>query len=236
MYKKAVSKAVMRNFIIALSILFFALSGFIKMKESSISAPETVSPNERTDVISRGVLPEVEEALGKLTKEQEESRAQVRKLQDMVAGLEERLALEVKEKQEQAAARRAEKKARVLAVLGDGVFDTGQIVISEGLLKTVSEIVPDILSFPEHDLVIEGHTDNIPIRAASGKRYKDNMELSFLRAKAVARVLADNGVPDERITVVSYGETRPIASNGTPEGRAKNRRVEIKLLSPEKGY
>lgn len=226
----------MRNFIIALSVLFFALTGFIKIKESNIPVPDPVTPNVRKEGTPRDVMPEVEEVLGKLTKEQEESRVQVRKLQAMVAGLEKRLAREMKEAQENAVPRETGSKARVLAVLGEGVFNTGQIVVSEDLMKTVHEIVPDILSYPEYDLVIEGHTDNIPIRSTAGKGYKDNMELSFLRAKAVAGMLADNGVPSERITVVSYGETRPIASNDTPEGRARNRRVEIKLMSPGEGY
>ena len=59
------------------------------------------------------------------------------------------------------------------------------------------------------------------------------MELSLLRAKSVASLLVKNGISIERISVTGYGDTRPIASNETAEGRAKNRRVEIKLVPEE---
>lgn len=222
----------MRNRIIILSIVFFVLSGYIKFKESDISAA-LPSHNDLNEVKSKGVSPEVEEALRKMAREQAANQAMVKNLQAMVANLEDRLANEKKAPREYTEPRGSKKGVRVLAVLGEGVFDTGQIVISKDLMKTVNEIAPEIMSFPEYDLVIEGHTDNIPIRSTSEEGYRDNMELSFLRAKAVALILAENGIPFERISVISYGETRPIASNETVEGRARNRRVEIKLVPAE---
>jgi outer membrane protein OmpA-like peptidoglycan-associated protein len=60
------------------------------------------------------------------------------------------------------------------------------------------------------------------------------MELSFLRAKAVARILVKHGISLERISIIGYGETHPIASNETDAGRAKNRRVEVKLVPEDK--
>jgi len=195
----------MRKFIIGISILFFIVSGFVMYKKASL----------------------VEETFDKLTKEQEESRVQVKKLETMVAGLEKEKGIAEAEAEKL----RAANETRVLAVIGGGVFRRGQIIVTEELMNMVNEIVPEILSSPEHILVIEGHTDNIPVKAVAGRGYKDNMELSFMRAKAVARVLAENGAPSDRVTVASYGETRPIASNDTPEGRAKNRRVVVKLMS-----
>jgi len=125
-------------------------------------------------------------------------------------------------------------RARVLAVIGAGAFNSGQIVIDDALMHTIKEVVPDILSSPGFRVYVEGHTDDIPIKASSDKRYIDNMELSFLRAKAVASILAGNGIPPDRISVTGYGETRPIASNETDEGRIKNRRVEIRLVPEDK--
>jgi flagellar motor protein MotB len=167
----------------------------------------------------------VEETFDKLTKEQEESRIQVEKLETMVAGLEKEKEIAKAEAEKLRAAR----ETRVLAVISGSVFRRGQVVITEELMNTVNELVAEIISSPEYAVVIEGHTDNIPIKGA-GRGYKDNMELSFIRAKAVARVLAENGAPSDRMTVASYGETRPIASNDTPEGRARNRRVVVKLV------
>jgi outer membrane protein OmpA-like peptidoglycan-associated protein len=62
------------------------------------------------------------------------------------------------------------------------------------------------------------------------------MELSFLRAKAVGDMLIKNGISSERISVIGYGDTRPIASNETYEGRVKNRRVEVKLLPADREF
>lgn len=74
-------------------------------------------------------------------------------------------------------------------------------------------------------LEIEGHTDN-----SGTEEY--NMRLALLRAEAVRRYLSgEQGIPLHRMSVISYGESRPAADNGTREGRAANRRVEIRVLS-----
>lgn len=78
-----------------------------------------------------------------------------------------------------------------------------------------------------NDIVVEGHTDNVPV---TGGRYASNWELSMARAYSVIRFLETSGVDPKRLTGVGYGEHRPIASNDTPEGRTKNRRIEIGLI------
>ena len=77
---------------------------------------------------------------------------------------------------------------------------------------------------PDQPIGIEGHTDNQPI-AKSG--WKDNWELSLARARSVLTTLVAHGVAPNRIAATGYGEYRPISSNDTAKGRAKNRRVEI---------
>jgi outer membrane protein OmpA-like peptidoglycan-associated protein len=62
------------------------------------------------------------------------------------------------------------------------------------------------------------------------------VELSFLRAKAVADILVGKGIPFERISVIGYGDTRPIDTNETDEGKLKNRRVEVKLVPQDKEF
>jgi flagellar motor protein MotB len=124
------------------------------------------------------------------------------------------------------------KKARVLAVFSDGTFRSGEFVMNNNLKTAVQKLGPDIKASPGHRVVIEGHTDNI--RPSSGKKYMDNIELSFLRANAVALQLVKSGIALERISVIGYGDTRPIASNNTSEGRARNRRVEVKLVPVER--
>ncbi|HDH96735.1 MAG TPA: hypothetical protein ENF73_03300, partial [Proteobacteria bacterium] len=74
---------------------------------------------------------------------------------------------------------------------------------------------------------VEGHTDSIPISTAA---FPSNWELSAKRALSVLRFLIDRaGVPEELLSVRGFGPSRPVADNSTPEGRAKNRRVEIVL-------
>jgi chemotaxis protein MotB len=74
---------------------------------------------------------------------------------------------------------------------------------------------------------IEGHTDSVPVR---GGRFSSNWHLSAARAQTVVRLLIENGVDARRMQVVGYGDVRPRAGNETPEGRAANRRIEIKIL------
>ena len=78
---------------------------------------------------------------------------------------------------------------------------------------------------------VEGHTDNVPMKES--EKIKDNWDLSVLRATSISRILIKQcGISDKRISAVGRGETMPIASNDTPEGRAKNRRTEI-ILTPQ---
>ena len=76
--------------------------------------------------------------------------------------------------------------------------------------------------------IVEGHTDSLPI---SNERFASNWELSTARATNVlTRLINDYGVSPERVSVAGYAEFRPIASNATPEGRMRNRRVDVVLL------
>ncbi len=80
---------------------------------------------------------------------------------------------------------------------------------------------------------VQGHTDNVPIRGELTRRYPSNWELAAARASSVVRVLEGRGVESGRLSAVSLGEFHPVASNKSPEGRAKNRRIEIRLIPVE---
>ncbi len=86
-------------------------------------------------------------------------------------------------------------------------------------------------AFPDMIIVVEGHTDNRSIGAGcKQKGVKDNVDLSFKRANAVRDWLISNGIDGSRIQVKGYGATKPIASNDTANGRAKNRRIELRCI------
>ena len=80
---------------------------------------------------------------------------------------------------------------------------------------------------------VEGHSDNVPIGPGLADRYPSNWELSAARAAAVARVLIAEGIAPDRVAVVSFGATRPVARNDIAAGRAKNRRIRIGALPPK---
>jgi len=83
----------------------------------------------------------------------------------------------------------------------------------------------DVLAAQQGAIAVQGHTDDVPIGTA---RFRSNWELSSARAVSVAEPLLDGGVLDpRRLSVTGFADTRPLAGNGTPEGRARNRRVEI---------
>ncbi len=164
----------------------------------------------------------------KLTEDQDTNKVIVSNLQTTVAQLEDKL--KTKEKVlESIKTTDAENSPRILAVFGSGTFRSGQDVIDVGALSTIENIIGEISASPGSGVIIEGHTDNIP----TGKQHIGNIDLSLRRAKAIANILLSHGISPDRISVIGYGEARPIDSNDTEEGRAKNRRVEIKLMPKE---
>ena len=86
-----------------------------------------------------------------------------------------------------------------------------------------------LASVPGRTYQVEGHTDNVPIHT---QRYPSNWELASARAVAVTRTMIEAGVDPARISAASFSEYKPSASNGSKEGRAQNRRIEI-VVVPE---
>lgn len=111
------------------------------------------------------------------------------------------------------------------------LFDSGHATISDIGKDTLDSLI-DLLTLSENDIIVEGFTDNIPIRNAS---YDSNWELSADRAMGVVRYLAEmRNVDPARLSGRGYGEFNPVVANDTPANRAKNRRVNIVLVySPE---
>ncbi len=105
------------------------------------------------------------------------------------------------------------------------MFRSGEAEIIEPS-RTILRILAGIIDDRIESVVVEGHTDNRPIHTA---RYPSNWELSAARAAAVVRFLLEqtDALPPSRYLAVGYGEYHPRDTNETPEGRARNRRVEI---------
>ncbi len=108
------------------------------------------------------------------------------------------------------------------------LFDSGKADIKGGNDETLSRLA-EVINSLDNYIRIEGHTDNIPIHTAV---YPSNWELSTARASSVVRLLVEKyEVSPEKVVAVGYGEYRPVADNSTAEGRAKNRRIDIIILS-----
>jgi chemotaxis protein MotB len=120
------------------------------------------------------------------------------------------------------------KRGLVISLKEAGFFDSGSAEMQPASLPLLEEIAKSIQGYA-NDVKIEGHTDNVPV---TSKTIRSNWELSTARSTSMVRYLIDAlHFPPARLSAVGYGEYRPIADNSTESGRAKNRRVDIVLLS-----
>lgn len=112
---------------------------------------------------------------------------------------------------------------------GAVLFDAGSAEIKDDVRVFMQKIATIMSRYKECVIEVEGHTDNVPISSA---RYESNRHLSTARAISVYQyVMEQANLIDENIKVAGYGESRPVASNETEDGRAKNRRVSIKIYN-----
>jgi type VI secretion system protein ImpK len=116
----------------------------------------------------------------------------------------------------------------IVTIRGDGLFPPGSSMVRPEVLPILGRIAAAVQAVPGQ-VVVTGHTDNQPIRSA---RFPSNWHLSQERALLVALLLAERGVPRERMRSEGRGDAQPIAANDAPGDRAQNRRVEITLLLP----
>lgn len=119
--------------------------------------------------------------------------------------------------------------AGLAIILSDDIlFDSGKADIKKQAYPVLDYLISVLNeNFPVKNIGVTGHTDNVPIKFSS---WKSNWELSTARATNVLYYLESNGVSSKRLSATGYGEHRPIVSNDTTAGKAKNRRVEIVIL------
>ncbi len=121
-----------------------------------------------------------------------------------------------------------EERGLVISLKDSLIFDSGKANIKpESKVKLVE--LGRILSGMDNYMRVEGHTDNIPI---NNNEFKSNWQLSVIRATNVTEMLIDKcNISPKRLSAVGYGEYRPIGDNKTEQGRSKNRRVDLIILS-----
>lgn len=117
-----------------------------------------------------------------------------------------------------------------IRLMGETAFDSGKAEIKKQMIPLLLQI-GTALNDTEGDIVISGHTDNVPIR---GGKYSSNLQLSISRAAMVAEfLLKRTGIDPQRVSTMGFGKYRPLDSNASSDGRKRNRRVEIILRAPE---
>lgn len=116
-----------------------------------------------------------------------------------------------------------------VSMLDKLLFKSGSATVEPRGVDALSKLAPVLISNPDLNIVIEGHTDNVPIKTSI---FKDNWDLSTYRATSVLRILLDNKLRVNQLVASGKGEFSPVSANETPEGRSQNRRTEI-ILTPK---
>jgi len=192
---------------------------------------------------ARSTNGELEARLGQLEKERSDLLAAQNELSSSVRAKDDELARlkataqELQEKMKAEIARGeirlSQANGRLQVDLIDKIlFDSGDAQISKRGEEVLARVGAVLARVEDKQIQVAGHTDGAPISARLADRYPSNWELSTSRATNVVRFLEEKAhVPPRRLVASGYGPFHPIASNATPAGRARNRRIEI-LLTP----
>lgn len=155
----------------------------------------------------------------------EKQKAAVQDLSAQADQLEQKL----KEEIEKGEIRLKRYKTKMIINIDNSIcFDSGSAILKKDVKHSLDKIAESLRDFPDNNIQIEGHTDNVPIHTA---RFPSNWELSAARALAVLRYLENRKILDpQRLSAVGYGQYHPIVPNDTAENRRLNRRVDIVIL------
>ena len=112
------------------------------------------------------------------------------------------------------------------------LFTSGSAELTEEGARVLADLAKDLRGdvYAPYQILVEGHTDGVAIRGALAERFATNWELAGARAARVVRALEEAGIDGAKLAAVSRGEKQPVAPDASPEGRAANRRIEIRLL------
>ena len=111
------------------------------------------------------------------------------------------------------------------------LFDTGKVEIAKRGKEVLLQLADTLRENKDQNIVVEGHTDDVPIGLGLIEKYPTNWELSAVRAVGVVRFLQEKGwLEPERLTATGYSYYKPVATNDTAAGRRQNRRIEIILV------
>lgn len=111
----------------------------------------------------------------------------------------------------------------------DILFRSGQVTLEPYGIEVLRKVAGQLGEFEQY-VEVQGHSDDVPLSASLAQRWGSNWELAAARAAQVVRLFEAEGIDPARLRAVSFGPYAPLASNDSAEGRARNRRIEIRLI------
>jgi chemotaxis protein MotB len=225
-------------FILLLTAVVGALYYFVYMpqqdalatarREASLTAQEASALRAHADDLEN-MLEELRQTSAELEaqiREKEEELAKLKSTQDELLG---ELEQEIADGQIQV--ERLRDQLRV-DMVDEILFDSGEATIKPAGVEVLNRVGAVLKKAENKQIIVQGHTDNVPIVGRLAARFPTNWELSAARAVNVARLLQDDaGLDPTRLSATAFSEYQPRADNVTAEGRQKNRRIEI-VLAP----
>ena len=198
---------------------------------NAIEKAKAATGKSEQDVLFGGIegqlkeLAAVANAAAKSTKEQAEAKAESNK-KAQVAEDELKVALRQEIGQGLADVQREDDKV-IITVGAGGAFASGSANLTPEAIEIMNRIA-EVNAAGKSKIKVSGHTDDVPL--IFGSNYRDNWDLAAARSASVVQAFAANGtISEERLEAISYGESRPVEPNDSPDGRAKNRRIEIEI-------
>lgn len=192
----------------------------------------------KSDTLSKNIS-ELRQKVAELEGENKKLREDIAQIQRVkeekvkeVSGTYEKLLANMKNEIAQGQVTISELKGKLTVNMEAAIlFDSGKADVKPEGLDILVKMVETLKGVTDKAIRIEGHTDNVQIIGALTRTFPTNWELSAARAINVARYLQQQGIDPSNLSAAAFAEYKPVADNGTREGKAKNRRIEITLVA-----
>jgi len=198
---------------------------------NAIEKAKAATGKSEQDVLFGGIEGQLKElaaaanAAAKSTQEQAKAKAESNK-KAQIAEDELKVALRQEIGQGLVDVQREDDKV-IITVGAGGAFASGSANLTPEAIEIMNRIA-EVNAAGKSKIKVSGHTDDVPL--IFGSNYRDNWDLAAARSASVVQAFAANGtISEERLEAISYGESRPVEPNDSPDGRAKNRRIEIEI-------
>jgi chemotaxis protein MotB len=208
----------------------FLLAGCSELRHLRVESAEQKLAIARLTEEGATCRKSLEEAQGQLLQARGEIRGRQARLDEQEAACD-RMREEMQAKLDSQQREVDELKGRyTLTMVESLLFDPGRAEVKKKGFEVLQKVAQTLKDIQDQEIVVAGYTDSSRIRGSLSRVFPSNWELSTARAITVMKFLEAQGIDPKIMSAIGYGEHRPVADNGTPEGRARNRRMEIILM------